>query len=143
MLGRLGEKTGGGGGESSQRRDDATVGNDDANNTSGGSAVSDGKCSGLIAVLHATSHIKVPHTVHFLLLAKIHKSPTWTGPGGKLSYRSAIHQKVRLFAGSVCPWPQGQAEVGRDQEHPGNTSHGPNKLKFGQTYYFYISKNRA
>ena len=83
------------------------------------------------------------HTVHFLLLAKIHKSPTWTGPGGKLSYRSAINQKVRLFAGSVCPWPQGQAEVGRDQEHPGNTSHGPNKLKFGQTYYFYISKNRA
>ena len=82
-------------------------------------------------------------TVHFLLLAKIHKSPTWTGPGGKLSYRSAINQKVRLFAGSVCPWPQGQAEVGRDQEHPGNTSHGPNKLKFGQTYYFYISKNRA
>ena len=52
-------------------------------------------------------------------------------------------KKVRLFAGSVCPWPQGQAEVGGDQEHPGNTSHGPNKLKFGQTYYFYISKNRA
>ena len=65
---------------------------------------------------------------------KIHNSPTWTGPGGKWSYRSAIHQKVRLFAGSVCPWPQGQAEVGRDQDPPGNTSHGPNKLKFGQTY---------
>ena len=75
-------------------------------------------------------------TVHFLLLLKILKSPTWTGPGAKLSYRSAIHGKVRLFAGSVWPWPQGQAEVGRDQEHPGNTSHGPNKLKFGQTYYF-------
>ena len=51
MLGRLGEKTGGG--ESSQRRDDATLGNDDVNNTSGGS---DGKCSGLISVLHAPSH---------------------------------------------------------------------------------------
>ena len=76
------------------------------------------------------------HTVHFLLLLKILKSPTWTGPGAKLSYRSAIHGKVRLFAGSVWSWPQGQAEVGRDQEHPGNTSHGPNKLKFGQTYYF-------
>ena len=67
---------------------------------------------------------------------KILRSPTWTGPGAKLSYRSAILGKVRLFAGSVWSWPQGQAEVGRDQEHPGNTSHGPNKLKFGQTYYF-------
>ena len=75
-------------------------------------------------------------TVHFLLLPKIVRSPSWTGPGANLSYRLAIPWKVRLFDGSVCPWPQGQAEVGRDQEHPGNTSHGPNKLKFGQTYYF-------
>ena len=81
--------------------------------------------------------------MHFLLLLKFLKSPTWMGPGAKLSHRSAILGKVRLFAGSFCPWPQGQAEVGGDQEHPGNTSHGPNKLKFGQTYYFYISKNRA
>ena len=90
--------------------------------------------------MHFTIKSYTPCTFHKL---KIHKSPTWTGPGGKLSNMSAINQKVRLFAGSVCPWPQGQAEVGRDQEHPGNTSHGPNKLKFGQTYYFYISKNRA
>ena len=53
------------------------------------------------------------------------------GPGAKLSYRSAILGKVRLFAGSVWPWSQGQADVGRDQEHPGNTSHGLIELKFG------------
>ena len=70
MLGRLGEKTGGeggGGGETSQRRDDATVGNDDVNNTSGGSAVSDGKCSGLISVLHAPSHIMGPFLVQWYM----------------------------------------------------------------------------
>ena len=72
--------------------------------------------------------------MHFLLLAKILKSPTWTGPGGKLTYRSAIHQKVRLFAGSVCPWPQGQAEVGRDQEPPGDTSHAPITPKLGHPH---------
>ena len=55
------------------------------------------------------------------------------GPGAKLSYRSAILEKVRLFAGSGH---RALAEVGRDQEHPGNTFHGPNMLKFGQTYYF-------
>ena len=76
--------------------------------------------------------------MHFLLLLKIVRSPTWTGPGAKLSHRSAIRGKVRLFAGSVWSWPQGQAEVGRDQEHPGNTSHGPNMLKFGQTCYNYM-----
>ena len=66
MLGRLsgGEKTGGGGGESSH---DATAGNDDVNNTSGGSAVSDGKCSGLISMLHAptATHIKEPQWALF------------------------------------------------------------------------------
>ena len=73
-------------------------------------------------------------SLHYLLLLKILISPTWTGPGAKSSYRSAILGKVRPFADYVWPRPQGQAEVGRDQEHPGNTSHGPNKLKFGQTY---------
>ena len=27
--------------------------------------------------------------------------------------------KREAFCGSVCPWPQGQAEVGRDQDLPG------------------------
>ena len=61
------------------------------------------------------------HTIHFLLLLKIVRSPTWMGPGAKLSNRLAIHGKLRLFAESVWSWPQGQAEVGRDQESPGNT----------------------
>jgi len=33
-----------------------------------------------------------------------------------LSDRSAIIGKVRLFAGSVWPWPQGQAEVAQWEE---------------------------
>ena len=33
----------------------------------------------------------------FLLLLKIVRSPTWTGPGAKLSHRSDILGKERLF----------------------------------------------
>ena len=79
---------------------------------------------------------KLPHRALFVTTQDSQITNMDTGPGAKLSYRSAILEKVRFFAGFVWPWPQGQADVGRDQEHPGNTSHGPNKLKFGQTYYF-------
>ena len=60
-----------------------------------------------IDIAYLKKMVLITITMHFLLLLKIVRSPTWTGPGAKLSYRSVILGKVRLFAGSVWPRPQG------------------------------------